>query len=147
MSLVAFVAQRGDDRAMRWLFGLVVGACAVAAVSIASGQTITQKPCAIVNGPPWTQTINLSGYLPPPKEPELRVIHGSRYNVFTYHVRCAWAMQQMTVVDSRGRGRQQNSACRAVPPRLRRDSEHELFLRLGAESVARLRADAEGSRP
>jgi hypothetical protein len=49
------------------------------------------QPCATIAGPPWTQTINLTANLPPPKTARLRVLRGNRYYVFVDHVSCAWA--------------------------------------------------------
>ena len=84
---------------MRTFTGLVVCAFAATAaggVSVQAQVAPTPKSCATVKGPTWTQTINLTGYLAPPKEPELRVIHGSRYNVFVDHVGCAWSTRQVS---------------------------------------------------
>jgi hypothetical protein len=61
----------------------------------------TSKPCGTTDGPPWTQTINLNGYMlngkpPRPAPPNLKVIHGSRYLVFVDRVRCTWATRQVS---------------------------------------------------
>jgi len=74
--------------------GLVV--TVAGAASVRAQVAATPKPCATVSGPAWTQTINLTGYLAPPKKPDLREIQGTRYIVFVDHVRCAWAVQRMS---------------------------------------------------
>src|SRR5262245_23295954 len=54
------------------------------------------QPCATVDGPAWTQTVNLTANLPPPKTARLKELHGTRYYVFVDHVSCAWASQRAT---------------------------------------------------
>src|SRR5262245_1073347 len=49
------------------------------------------RPCATIDGPAWTQTINVASFRKPPKAPDLRVIKGTRYYVFVDHVGCATA--------------------------------------------------------
>ena len=51
-------------------------------------------PCTTIEGPAWTQTINLTASLPPPKVARLKVLRGTRYYVFGDHVSCSWAERQ-----------------------------------------------------
>jgi hypothetical protein len=78
----------------RVALGLALIALAVAADAGArplAAQGSSPQPCATVDGPEWTQTINLTAHQAPPKAPQLQVIGGTRYYVFIDHTRCAWA--------------------------------------------------------
>jgi hypothetical protein len=88
----------------RGALSLALIALAVAAAADAHplGTTsVYPQPCVTVDGPEWTQTINLTAHQAPPKTAHLRVLHGRRYFVFVGHVPCAWAKRNVTALISR----------------------------------------------
>jgi len=60
----------------------VVVAVTIASVAGARSLTATSvypQPCVTIDGPGWTQTINLTAHQAPPKTARLRALHGRRY--------------------------------------------------------------------
>jgi hypothetical protein len=79
----------------RIALGLALTVLAIAAV--AEARPLATGPIQLcggtTDGPEWTQIINETGHLPPPRTDRLRLLHGTRYYVFVLNVRCAWAKQ------------------------------------------------------
>ena len=80
---------------------LVLVALAIAATADAHPLRTTDvypQPCATIDGPEWTQTINLTADQARPTTAQLRTLHGRRYYVFVAHVPCAWAMRRVSAL-------------------------------------------------
>ena len=69
---------------------LVLALVAVSAARLQAATLAGSKPCATIDGPMWSQTINVTANSPK-KKARLRVIHGTGYYVFVDHLRCGWA--------------------------------------------------------
>ena len=69
------------------LVGLLSLAIVAGAAAHPQSTTLVPKPCATINGPKWSQTINAA--TSSKTKAQLRVIHGNRYYVFVDHLPCA----------------------------------------------------------